>query len=152
MMETTEIAALYRELLGAWNRRNAADMASLFTPEGTTVGFDGTAHVGRATIEREIGEIFANHETATFVAILREVREIGPEVSLLRAIAGMVPPGQADLKPEVNAVQSLVAARRDGKWRIELFHNTPAAYHGRPEAGEALTEELRQRLREERGA
>jgi len=152
MLETSEIAALYRELLSAWNRRNAADMASLFTTEGTTVGFDGTSHVGRAVIEREIAEIFAHHETAAFVGIVREVRDLSPEVSLLRAVAGMVPPGEADLKPEVNAVQSLVAARRNGKWRIELFHNTPAAFHGHPEASEELTEELRQRLREERGA
>jgi hypothetical protein len=43
----------------------------------------------------------------------------------------------------VNAIQTLVAARRDGRWRVELFQNTPAAFHGRPEASEALTAELR---------
>ena len=31
----------------------------------------------------------------------------------------------------------------DGQWRIALFQNTPAQFHGRPEAAEALTDELR---------
>ena len=48
----------------------------------------------------------------------------------------------------VNAIQILVAARRDGQWRIELFQNTPAAFHGRPEASEVLTAELRAALRD----
>jgi hypothetical protein len=56
----------------------------------------------------------------------------------------MVPPGGSDINPAVNAIQSLVATKPDGEWRIVLFHNTPAAFHGRPEANTALTAELRQ--------
>jgi hypothetical protein len=58
----------------------------------------------------------------------------------------MVPPGATDIKPEVNAIQVLVAVRRDGVWRVAHFQNTPAAFHGRPEAAKALTEELRVEL------
>jgi hypothetical protein len=59
----------------------------------------------------------------------------------------MVPPGQSDINPEVNAVQTLVSVRQQNKWSIALFQNTPAAFHGRPELNERLTEELRQALR-----
>jgi len=46
------------------------------------------------------------------------------------------------LNPALNAVQSLVAERdRDG-WRIVLFQNTPAQYHGRPHLVEQHTAEL----------
>jgi hypothetical protein len=55
----------------------------------------------------------------------------------------MVPPGRSDINPAVNAIQLLVASHRDGRWQIELFQNTPAAFHGRPELSAALTEELR---------
>jgi hypothetical protein len=44
------------------------------------------------------------------------------------------------------AIQTLVAAKRDGKRRVALFQNTPAQFHGRPELVESLTEELRQLL------
>jgi hypothetical protein len=58
----------------------------------------------------------------------------------------MVPPGQKDLNPATNAIQSMVAVKQASQWRITLFQNTPAQFHGRPELAEALTEELRKVL------
>lgn len=60
----------------------------------------------------------------------------------------MVPPGGSDINPAVNAIQSLVAVRREDLWRIALFQTTPAAFHGRPELSEQLTSELRRELRQ----
>ena len=74
------------------------------------------------------------------------MRFLTPDVAILRAVVGMVQPGQSDLNPAVNAVQSLVATKQDDKWRIALFQNTPAQFHGRPELVQKLTEELRQLL------
>lgn len=145
--QESAISGLYRQLLDAWNRRDAAAYAALFQENGNIVGFDGSQHEGRSGIEADIGHIFADHQTAAYVAKIRDVRLLGPNVGLLRAVAGMVPPGQTDLNPAVNAVQILVAARHDGQWRIAHFQNTPAQFHGRPHLSEALTEELRQLLR-----
>jgi hypothetical protein len=78
---------------------------------------------------------------------VREVRPISSDVVVLRANAGMVPPGKDELNPDRNAVQSMVAARKGGKWEIALFQNTPAVYDGRPELSRKLTEELRAVLR-----
>ena len=58
----------------------------------------------------------------------------------------MVPPGQTDLNPAVNAIQTLVAAKRNNRWLIAMYQNTPAAFHGRPDIAQALTDELRQKL------
>jgi len=71
-------------------------------------------------------------------------------VVLLRAVAGMVPPGKSDLNPAVNTIHTLVAASEDNRWRVELFQSTPAAFHGRPAAVDALTAELRQELEQHR--
>ena len=57
----------------------------------------------------------------------------------------MVPPGQANLNPAANTIQSLVAVKR-GEWRIALYQNTPAQFHGRPDLASAITEELRELL------
>ncbi|HEV8579721.1 MAG TPA: SgcJ/EcaC family oxidoreductase [Thermoanaerobaculia bacterium] len=142
----TEVETLYRDLLDAWNRRSARDMAALFEKDGNAVGFDGSPMNGRAQIETEVGQVFRDHPTAAYVGKVREVRFLTPDVAILRAVAGMVPPGQSELNPAVNAIQSLVTARRDGRWRIALFQNTPAQFHGRPELARQLTEELRQLL------
>jgi len=141
-----EISALYQKLLDAWNRRDVSDFAALFAENGSSVGFDGSQMNGRAEIKTTIGQIFADHQTAVYVGKVREVRVLTPDVALLRAVVGMVPPGQVDLNPAANAIQSLVAAKHNGTWQIALFQNTPAQFHGRPDVAHQLTEELRQLL------
>ena len=59
---------------------------------------------GRAEIETTIQKIFADHKTARYVSIIRESRALGENVVLVRAVVGMVPPGQTDLNPGVNAI------------------------------------------------
>lgn len=97
---------------------------------------------GRAEIASELSAIFASHPTAAYVAKVREVRPLGANAALLRAVVGMVPPGKTELNPAVNAVQSVLLVAEAGEPRIALLHNTPAAFHGRPHLGEALTREL----------
>ena len=141
-----DIKSLYQRLLDCWNQRSAEGYADLSSEDGNVVGFDGSQMNGRREIASELGRIFADHQTATYVAKVREVRFLTSEVAVLRAVVGMVPPGQNDINPAVNAVQTLVAVRDEGGWRIAVFHNTPAAFHGRPELAEELTEELRELL------
>ncbi|WP_168220902.1 SgcJ/EcaC family oxidoreductase [Actinomadura sp. WMMA1423] len=137
------VRALYRRVLDGWNARDGAAFAAPFRADGEAVGFDGTLHAGRERIAAQLDRIFAGHPTARYVGLVRDVRLIAPGAAVLRAVAGMVPPGSADLNPAANAVQTLTASQLMGEWRVELFQSTPAAYHGRPEEAEALTAELR---------
>jgi uncharacterized protein (TIGR02246 family) len=145
-------AVLYRGLLAAWNARDAEAFAALFTSDGSIVGFDGSQVDGSARIAGHLLGIFADHPTASYVGIVREVRLLSDAVVVVRAVVGMVPPGGTDINPAVNAVQSLVAIGTADGWRIALFQNTPAALHGRPEAVQALTDELRAALRAGEGS
>ena len=139
---------LYEKLIQAWNKRNARDYALLFASNGSIVGYDGSQVDGQLDVGAHISEIFSHHQTAAYVTIVREVRTISSDVVVLRANAGMVPPGKDELNPDRNAVQSMIAARKGGKWEIALFQNTPAVYDGRPELSKKLTQELRDALRE----
>jgi uncharacterized protein (TIGR02246 family) len=141
------VRSLYQELLACWNRRDAEGFAALFAEDGASVGFDGSSLNGPAEIATVLRQIFANHPTAAYVSIVRGIRFPTADVAILRADAGMIPPGQSDVNPAVNAIQVLVSVKQDGRWRITHFQNTPAAFHGRPELAERLTEELRSVLR-----
>lgn len=144
--DEAQIDALYQQLLDGWNQRDANDFAALFAADSNMVGFDGSQVNGSAEIAAHLRQIFADHQTAAYVGKIREVRFLTADVAVLRAVVGMVPPEQSDINPAVNAVQSLVAAKRDGAWRIALFQNTPAQFHGRPDLVQQLTDELRQLL------
>ena len=142
--EEKNLRELYRRLLVAWNNRNAAAMAACFDEQGYVVGFDGSQLNGSAEIESELGKIFANHQTPPYYGKIRGLRFLNPEVALVQAVAGMVPPGKSDIDPALNAVQSVVATKaHNGEWRIALFQTTPAQFHGRPELVQQLTDELR---------
>ena len=143
-METKVIETLHRELLTFWNDQNAAGMASLFTEDANVIGFDGSQMNGRSQIETELKQVFANHKTARYVWKIQEIRFIDSQTALLRAIVGMVPPGKKELNPATNAIQSLVACKQNHLWKIVLFQNTPAEFHGRPELVDSMTKELSQ--------
>jgi uncharacterized protein (TIGR02246 family) len=140
------ISDLYFKLLDCWNRRQPSEFAALYSEDGSQVGFDGSQIEGRAQIEAHLRQIFADHMTAAYVGKVREVRFLSAQVALLRAVVGMIPPGKNDLNPAANAVQALVAVKQGDQWRIAHYQNTPAQFHGRPEAVEALTNELRELL------
>ena len=132
---------LYEQLLTAWNDRDADRFGALFAADGQSVGFDGSQSHG-PQIAEHLKPIFADHPTARYVAKVQQVRAVGPGAALLRAIVGMVPPGADELKPDVNAVQTLLAERAANGWRIVLLQNTPAQHHGRPDLVEQHTTEL----------
>ncbi|MBP2078313.1 SgcJ/EcaC family oxidoreductase [Oceanobacillus polygoni] len=141
-----EIQELYQKLIDAWNKRDAEGMADQFSEQGVQIGFDGSKVVGKAEILSHVKPIFEDHPTAPFVTKIKSIRPLGKDAAILHAIAGMIPPGKADIEPNVNAHQTLVAVKMGDHWKIELFQNTPAAFHGRPELVEQMTEELRELL------
>jgi uncharacterized protein (TIGR02246 family) len=138
-----DIRDLYEQILLAWNQRDAVAMAACFDANGSIVGFDGSQVDSRRAIEGHLRPIFADHPTAAYVAKIREIRQLDDRVTLLRAVAGMIPPGAQDLKPELNTVHTLVAVGHPERWSAALFQSTPAAWHGRPNDVAALVEELR---------
>lgn len=146
MIEQSEdeliIVHLYDELISCWNTQNAVAFAELFALDATLVGFDGTEVKDRTNIADHLRQVFNDHPTGKFVSVIREVKFITDDAALLRAVAGMIPQGQHKVKPELNAVQSLVVVNCHGAYEICHFQNTPAAWHGRDKDRDALTAEL----------
>jgi len=139
---------LYARLIEAWDKRNARDFALAFAPDGGLVGFDGTQVNGQLEVGAHLTEVFTHHQTPRYVSIVRGVRLIANDVTLLRASTGLVPPGKDDIDPALNAVQTMVAVQKGGAWKIAFFQNTPAAFHQRQDLAKQLTDELRAKLRE----
>lgn len=140
------IEHLYLAYIDAWNLRDAQAMARIVTKDCILVGFDGSQMFGRNAIKVALTQIFTHHPTARYVCIVKGISFLSSEVAILHSVAGMIPPGNDDIKSEVNAIQLLTAHLEEGRWLIATFQNTPAAFHGRPELSEALTNELREAL------
>jgi hypothetical protein len=85
---------------------------------------------------------FSGHPTVTYVRKVRDVRFPIPDVGLLHAVVGRVPPGHTNVNPNVNATQSLVPVRASTKGLVTFFQNAPVAFHGHRELSQQLTDKL----------
>ncbi|HEX6711739.1 MAG TPA: SgcJ/EcaC family oxidoreductase [Thermoleophilaceae bacterium] len=137
-----EIEGLYRQIVDGWNDHDGDAFAAPFAADGEMIGFDGSHVQGRDAIAASMSAIFADHETAPYVVRVRDVRQLSDAAGLLLAAAGMIPPGNTELEPSRHTWQTVVAVRRDREWKVALFQNTPAQFHGRPEEVERFTADL----------
>lgn len=141
------IQDLLRRLIDGWNQGSGEAFAAPFAEDADFVGFDGTYFQGREEIVSFHKMLFERILVGTrLVGKVRGVRFLTPEVALMHAVGGTVMPGQSDLDPERNSIQTLVATKGDGSWKLAAFQNSRAQFIGRPELAEKLTEELRQEL------
>jgi uncharacterized protein (TIGR02246 family) len=141
-MGESEVKSLYAAVIGGWNNHDGEAMAAPFAEDGVVIGFDGSVSSGRETIVGDMSSIFADHETGRYAVKVQSVRPLGLQAVILRAIAGLVPPGQTAINPQTNSHQTVVAEEEQGQWKIVLFQNTPAQFHGRPELVNNMTQEL----------
>jgi uncharacterized protein (TIGR02246 family) len=140
------LTGLYARLIEGWNTGDADAMAAPIAADGLVIGFDGSQMKGRDAVADELGRIFAEHETATYVTKIRSVEPLGDDAAVLHAVAGMVPPGGSEIVRDRNAIQTVVGRRGEHGWSVALFQTTPARFDGRPELADALIAELTELL------
>ena len=137
------VEELYANLMDAWNKRDAKAFEELFIVDGDLVGFDGTQVHGQGNVGEHLRSIFGEHPTLKYVYRITGVTQVSTDVAIVRAIAGMIPPGATDLDPKLNAIHRLTAVHRGGAYRCALFQCTPARLDRRPQELEQLTADLR---------
>jgi len=116
---------LYRELMEGWNRGSGEDFAAVFTEDGDLVAFDGTHFEGRAQIAPFHQELFDKWMKGTrLVGRVKDVRFLSPNVALMHAVGSAIMRGKSVPSPERDSIQTLVATRQNGEWRLAAFQNT----------------------------
>jgi uncharacterized protein (TIGR02246 family) len=119
------VCDLYQELMDGWNRGSGAAFAAPFTENGDLVAFDGTHFMGRREIAPFHQELFDRWMKGTrLVGRVKDVRFLSPDVALMHAVGSTVMRGKSEPSPERDSIQTLVAVRRDGEWRLAAFQNT----------------------------
>ena len=119
---------LYQELMNGWNRGSGEAFAAVFTDDtddGDLVAFDGTHFKGRGEIAPFHKELFEKWLKGTrLVGEVKDVRFLSPDVALMHAVGSTVMRGKSEPSPERYSIQTLVATREDGEWRLAAFQNT----------------------------
>jgi uncharacterized protein (TIGR02246 family) len=125
---------LYRELMEAWNDGSGEAFAAVFTEEGDLIGFDGVRFKGRREIAPFHQRLFETFLKGTrLVGQVTDMRFLSPEVARCTPAAARC----CSVRParERDSIQTLVAVKRDGEWRLAAFQNTRARPMGRDARG-----------------
>jgi uncharacterized protein (TIGR02246 family) len=130
------VRALYRQLMDAWNTGSGEAYAAPFAEDGDLIGFDGTHFKRREEIAPFHQRLFETHLKGTrLVGQVTSIRFLSPDVALMYAVGGTVMRGKSAPSPERDFIQTLVATKSGGEWRLAAFQNTRVRPIGRHAAG-----------------
>jgi uncharacterized protein (TIGR02246 family) len=116
---------LYQQLMDGWNQGSGEAFAAAFTEDGDLVAFDGTHFKGREEIAPFHQELFDKWlKGSRLVGEVKDVRFLSPDIVLMHAVGSTVMRGKSEPSPERDSIQTLVAIRQDGEWRLAAFQNT----------------------------
>jgi uncharacterized protein (TIGR02246 family) len=104
----------------AFNRGDAAAMASHFARDGEVVDRAGKVTRGREAIQKELEAFFAKNKGVKLTQTCDAVRLVTPEVIIERGCTTLTP---TDGKP-MPARYTAVLVKRDGQWVIENLRTT----------------------------
>ncbi len=132
LADEAAVRDLCQQLMDGWNRGSGADFAAAFTEDGDLVAFDGTRFKGRKEIAPFHQQLFDKWMKGTrLVGQDQDVRFLSPNVALVHAVGSTIMNGKHEPSPERDSIQTLVATRQDGEWRLAAFQNTRVRPIGR---------------------
>jgi uncharacterized protein (TIGR02246 family) len=133
------VRALYHQLMDGWNRGSAVEFAAPFADEFDFIAFDGVHFQRREELVRFHEPLFKTHLRGTrLVGDVTGVRFLNADVAVVHATGGTILGGGTRAAPERASIQTLVATRRDGNWRLVAFQNTRVRPIGQNAAGTLL--------------
>src|SRR5262245_55824779 len=122
--------------MNGWNKGSGEAFAAPFAEDADFVAFDGTRFKDRHEIASFHQRLFETHLKGTrLVGQVTSVRFLHADVALAHALGGTVMRGKSAPSPERDSIQTLVATKRSGEWRLAAFHNTRVRPIGRNAGG-----------------
>lgn len=119
------IRALPERIGDAWRAGDAAAVAAVFSDNGDLVAGEGSHVQGRDEIARFMRDVFSRFPPGMRLRTeAKSLRFLRPDVAVLQTVGGFLMPEEAHLPAERLGVQSFVAVKEKGSWRIALFQNT----------------------------
>ena len=102
--------------VAAFNEGDSKALAAMWSPEAVySSPFSGAQVVGRAEIERQFADLFAEAKGIKLMAKTDSVQFISPSVAVENGTANVV---RADQEPE-ESTYTAIYVKRDGKWLLD---------------------------------
>lgn len=122
-----EVLATIDAVYAAWAANDADALAELYTDDATVVQ-PGVLKKSRDEIRSTMAAGFAGPLKGSHVLDTpQSIRFLADDIALVIAEGGIVMAGAADGRPERVVRATWVLTKRDGRWMVAAYQNSPAA-------------------------
>jgi uncharacterized protein (TIGR02246 family) len=122
-----DVRAVLAQVYRAWERNDAEAFVVPYA-EDATATLPGSFLASRAAIRATMVTVFAGPLAGSrAVYEIQSVRFRGADTAIVASRGAIVFAGQAEPAPETRSLETWVLTRHDGTWRVDAFHNCPAA-------------------------
>jgi uncharacterized protein (TIGR02246 family) len=123
---TDDVVAVIQAVYDAWGDGDADAFAKLYTDEATVVQ-PGVHKRGNDEIRTTMAAGFAGALKGSRVLDEpQSVRFLGPDTAVVISEGGILMAGQSELPAERLVRATWVLTRRDERWYVAAYHNSPA--------------------------
>jgi uncharacterized protein (TIGR02246 family) len=120
------LRTIVQTLEDGWNAGDSAKFASPFASDADYVIVNGQHIRTRAVIDFGHKQIFGTiYKGSKNKHTIKQIRLLKPDVAIVHVEWNLV--YGEKLENKARAMNSIVALKKDGKWEIAAFHNTPIA-------------------------
>jgi uncharacterized protein (TIGR02246 family) len=121
-METDEqaIGSVLQQAIDGWNSGDGHAYAAAFEEHADYVTFGGTLTQGQQAIGLGHQQLFDTVLRGSRLRLqLTNLRFLHPDIAIAHIVGGILDePGQSEVQPERQSIQTAVFRKSDGKWRI----------------------------------
>ncbi|MFC8370535.1 MULTISPECIES: SgcJ/EcaC family oxidoreductase [unclassified Streptomyces] len=119
------VASIPQRIVEAWAAYDADAFAEVFTPDGTLI-LPGVYEKGRDAIRNFAAAAFAGPYQGTRVTGTPiDIRFANEGAGVLITRGGILAPGETEPAPERAVHASWVVVKRDGRWFLGAYQNSP---------------------------
>ncbi|MDQ4504520.1 SgcJ/EcaC family oxidoreductase [Sinomonas sp. ASV322] len=124
------IDALLAETYKGWEANDADRFVALYTEDATAI-LPGSVRGSREAIRDSMAAGFAGPlKGSTSVDQRVSLRFVGRDAAIAVSEAGILFPGEAEVPAERKVNATWVFEKRDGRWMIAAYHNSPSQVRG----------------------
>jgi uncharacterized protein (TIGR02246 family) len=124
--ETSAVRDVLQRAYAAWAAGDADAFAALYADDATVV-MRGVFHRGRPAVRGYMAAGFAGRlKGSRGVDDPQDIRIVGGHTAIVVSRAGIVMAGEQAVPAEREVLATWVLAKRDGRWLVAAYTNTPA--------------------------
>ncbi|MBU2667038.1 SgcJ/EcaC family oxidoreductase [Actinoplanes bogorensis] len=128
--DETAIQAVLDSSYKAWAAGDADGMVADYTADATAI-MPGSLRAGRDVIRDNMARSFAGPLKGSSTANQQlSIRFLGPGAAIVVSESGILFAGQTEVPDTGKVYATWVFEKRDGRWLIAAYHNSPARAPG----------------------